>query len=44
MIAYTTGEIPKTGEKVSIPPYVITIKKVSATKIEEIILSISENE
>jgi len=38
MIAYNTGEIPKKGEQIKIPPYLITIKKVSATKIEEILL------
>jgi len=38
MIAYNTGEIPKKGEQIKILPYLITIKKVSATKIEEILL------
>jgi len=38
MIAYNTGEIPKKGEHIAIPPYQVTIKKVSATKIEEVLL------
>jgi putative hemolysin len=38
LIAYHIGEIPQKGEKIEIPPYALTIKKVSATKIEEIIL------
>ena len=44
MIAYKIGEIPKKGEEIEINPYVLKIKKVSATKIEQIILSYSENE
>lgn len=38
LIAYHIGEIPQKGEKIEIPPYALTIKKVSATKIEEILL------
>lgn len=44
MIAYHIGEIPEKGEVIEIPPYQIKIKKVSATKIEEIVLSKLENE
>ena len=44
MIAYKIGEIPKKGEEIEINPYVLKIKKVSATQIEQIILSYSENE
>src|SRR5210317_1075000 len=43
MIAYTIGEIPQKGEEINLDPYILKIKKVSATKIEEIILSLSEN-
>ena len=44
MIAYTIGEIPEQGEEIELSPYILKIKKVSATKIEQIILSKSENE
>jgi len=43
MIAYTIGEIPEQGEEIVLSPYTLKIKKVSATKIEQIILSKSEN-
>jgi CBS domain containing-hemolysin-like protein len=43
MIAYTIGEIPEQGEEIELSPYILKIKKVSATKIEQIILSKSEN-
>ena len=39
MIAYTTGEIPAKGERVDIPSFYLKIEKVSATKIEQIILT-----
>ena len=39
LVAYNTGEIPKKGEQIEIPPYTLTIKKVSATKIEEVIIT-----
>jgi len=42
LIAYNTGEIPKKEEQIQVPPYTLTIKKVSATKIEQIILTQSE--
>ena len=42
LIAYNMGEIPKQQEKVKVPPYTLTIKKVSATKIEQIILTQSK--
>lgn len=44
MIAYTIGQIPQKDEEIELSPYVLKIKKVSATKIERIILSKSENE
>ena len=44
LIAYNMGEIPKQQEKVKVPPYTLTIKKVSATKIEQIILTQSEKD
>lgn len=43
MIAYTIGEIPEKGEEIQLSEYVIKIKKVSATKIEQIILTKSVN-
>ena len=43
MIAYTIGVIPEQGEEIELSPYILKIKKVSATKIEQIILSKSEN-
>ena len=43
MIAYTIGEIPEQGEEIELSPYILKIKKVSVTKIEQIILSKSEN-
>ena len=39
MIAYTTGEIPAKGERIDIPSFYLKIEKVSATKIEQIILT-----
>jgi CBS domain containing-hemolysin-like protein len=39
MIAYTTGEIPAKGERIEIPSFYLKIEKVSATKIEQIILT-----
>ena len=39
LVAYNTGEIPKKGEQIEISPYTLTIKKVSATKIEEVIIT-----
>ena len=44
LVAFNTGEIPKKGEQIKITPYIMTIKKVSATKIEEIILTQSEED
>ena len=44
MIAYNIGQIPAKGEEIELSPYVLKIKKVSATKIEQIILSKLENE
>ncbi|MDG2386949.1 MAG: hemolysin family protein [Flavobacteriaceae bacterium] len=44
MIAYNIGQIPGKGEEIELSPYVLKIKKVSATKIEQIILSKLENE
>ncbi|MDA7797673.1 hemolysin family protein [Flavobacteriaceae bacterium] len=43
MIAYTIGEIPEKEEEIQLSEYVIKIKKVSATKIEQIILTKSVN-
>ncbi len=42
LIAYNMGEIPNKDDKIQVPPYTLKIKKVSATKIEQIILSKSE--
>jgi putative hemolysin len=39
MIAYTTGEIPAKGERINIPSFSMKIEKVSATKIEQLILT-----
>ncbi len=39
MIAYTTGEIPAKSERIEIPSFYLKIEKVSATKIEQIILT-----
>ena len=39
LVAYNTGESPKKGEQIEISNYVLTIKKVSATKIEEVIIN-----
>ena len=44
LVAFNTGEIPKKGDQIKITPYIMTIKKVSATKIEEIILTQSEED
>ena len=44
LIAYHIGEIPKKGEQIQIPPYTLTIKKVAATKIEQILLEYSQGE
>jgi CBS domain containing-hemolysin-like protein len=38
LIAYITGEIPVKDEAIEMDPYTFKIKKVSATKIEQIIL------
>tara|TARA_B110000285_G_scaffold235098_1_gene314791 strand:- start:65 stop:1339 length:1275 start_codon:yes stop_codon:yes gene_type:complete len=42
MIAYTTGEIPEKGTHIEIPPFIMKIEKVSATKLEQIILTKTE--
>ena len=42
LIAYNVGEIPKQDDEIQVPPYILRIKKVSATKIEQIILSQSD--
>ncbi len=42
LVAYNLGQIPNQNEKVELPPYILKIKKVSATKIEQIILSQSD--
>ncbi|MEK9613216.1 MAG: hemolysin family protein [Flavobacteriaceae bacterium] len=42
MIAFNTGEIPTKGETIEVPPYTLKIKKVSATKIEEINLLVNK--
>ena len=42
LIAYNLGQIPNQDEKVEVSPYTLRIKKVSATKIEQIILSQSD--
>ena len=42
MIAYNIGEIPDKGEEIELGKYILKIKKVSATKIEQIILTKSE--
>ena len=39
LVAYNTGEIPKKGEQIEISNYILTIKEVSATKIEEVIIN-----
>jgi putative hemolysin len=44
LIAYTIEEIPEKGEKIELPPYLLEIKKVSAKKIEQIILTKLEND
>ena len=44
LIAYNLGQIPNQDEKVEVPPYTLKIKKVSATKIEQIILSKSDED
>jgi len=44
LIAYNLGQIPNQDEKVEVPPYTLRIKKVSATKIEQIILSKSDED
>ena len=44
LIAYNLGQIPNQDEKVEVPPYTLKIKKVSATKIEQIILSKSHED
>ena len=35
MIAYTIGEIPEQGEEIELSPYILKIKKVSATKLNK---------
>ena len=42
MIAYTTGEIPAKGERIDVSSFSMKIEKVSATKIEQIILTKTE--
>ena len=42
MIAYSTGEIPAKGEHIGISSFSLKIEKVSATKIEQIILTKTE--
>ena len=42
LIAYNMGEIPEQDDEILVPPYILRIKKVSATKIEQIILSQSD--
>lgn len=44
LIAYNIGEIPDKDEQIEIPPYQLTIKKVSATKIEQILLTVLETD
>ena len=44
LVAFNTGEIPKKGDQIKITPYIMTIKKVSATKIEEVTLTQSEED
>jgi CBS domain containing-hemolysin-like protein len=44
MIAYNIGQIPQKDEEIELSPYILKIKKVSATKIERIILFNSKNE
>jgi CBS domain containing-hemolysin-like protein len=44
LIAYNIGEIPEKDEQIEIPPYQLTIKKVSATKIEQILLTVLETD
>jgi len=44
LIAYNLGQIPNQDEKVEVSPYTLRIKKVSATKIEQIILSKSDED
>jgi len=44
LVAYNLGQIPNQDEKVELPPYILKIKKVSATKIEQIILSQSDED
>ena len=39
LVAYNLGEIPKQDDEIQVPPYTLTIKKVSATKVEQIILT-----
>ena len=39
LVAYNTGEIPKKGDQIEISNYILTIKKVSATKIEEVVIN-----
>ena len=44
LVAYNLGEIPKQDDEIQVPPYTLTIKKVSATKVEQIILTQSGGE
>ena len=44
MIAYNIGQIPQKDEEIELSPYILKIKKVSAKKIERIILFNSKNE
>ena len=43
MIAYNIGDIPEKDEEIELNNYILKIKKVSATKIEQIILTKSES-
>ena len=44
LIAYNTGEIPRKGEKIEINQYVFTVTKVTSKKIEEINLTLKDEE
>ena len=44
LIAYNTGEIPRKGEKIEINQYVFTVTKVTSKKIEEINLTLRDEE
>ncbi len=44
LVAYNLGDIPQQDDQIEVPPYTLTIKKVSATKVEQIILTQSGEE